>query len=650
MAATRLMNKRPGLLRKVIYDGYDFGLSLNFIEGANKLLLRRGGFYIRKTDHPLAQFWRVPKAKLLDDLDLLFSELVELADGKLSESWQSFRDKVSLAQSDTHRDAFTWGMKLRLAPLAEGGVILSGDFHPGTVAIAKRMRGVYLSAGRAWRVQGSAELVRSNLILELGLAEDQFEILDTLQELLSDGSVSPAREVTSITLGGYSPDSQKQEDEVSDSGIYLASVPSILNTELTNEQIDKALLPFSLMAHQPAGIRHLLQRTSALLADDMGLGKTRQAVIAAGIRAQGKPILVIVLNSLIINWQREILMVFPDAHIALQTFDSEAQWNIVNYERLGDFVMHAGNFAVMVIDEAHRLKEPTAGWTRHGFDIAAKVHNRYLLTGTPVLNREAELHTLLRLSGHPIGQLPLNEFCERFAGSPEFRKTLRAEISDWMLRRRKDVLPDLKGKQRQTVPVVLSKTERDDYSQIMRSDQHRFARLGALRQLLERVKVRVIVDLMAELDVDDKAIFFCEYQETVGTLREHCVSNDIGCVTLVGSDSPKKRQKAIDAFEQDTDIRAFIGTRSAAGTGYNLTAANYVFFLGLPWTPGLLDQAEDRAYRNGQLRTVVVKIPLAEQTIDQQLWQMLLDKRALASDLIDPEAEESSKQALAAVL
>ncbi|EPM43425.1 SNF2-like protein, partial [Pseudomonas syringae pv. actinidiae ICMP 18883] len=31
----------------------------------------------------------------------------------------------------------------------------------------------------------------------------------------------------------------------------------------------------------------------------------------------------------------------------------------------------------------------------------------------------------------------------------------------------------------------------------------------------------------------------------------------------------------------------------------------------------------------------------------QQLWQMLMDKRALASDLIDPEAEEKSKMALA---
>ncbi|MFA1030656.1 DEAD/DEAH box helicase [Pseudomonas syringae] len=647
MGSPRLMNKRPVLLRKAIFDGYDFGLSLSYLQGANKLLLRRRGFFIRRSDHPLNQFWRVPKDKLLDDLDVLYRELAELADGKHIESWQAFRDRITFAQSDVHRDAFTWGMKFRLAPLAEGGVILSGDFHPGAVAIAKRMRGVFLSAGKAWRVQGTPELVRSNLILELGLDEDQFEILDTLQELLADGSVKAVNEVTSISLGGHSPESTKSEEEVSDSGIYLASVPSIRNTELTSADIDKALEEFSLMDHQPAGIKHLLQRTSALLADDMGLGKTRQAVIAAGIRAQGKPVLVIVLNSLIINWQREILMVFPQAQIAMQTFDESAGWIIVNYERLGDFVMHANRFAVMVIDEAHRLKEPTAAWTRHGFDIAAQVQNRYLLTGTPVLNREAELHTLLRLSGHPIGQLPLNEFCERFAGSPEFRKTLRDEISDWMLRRRKDVLPNLKGKQRQTVPVILSQVERDEYNQIMRSDQHRFARLGALRQLLERVKVRILADLMAELDVDDKVILFCEYQESVATLREHCLKLGVGCVTLVGSDSPKKRQKAIDAFQQDPDCRVFIGTRSAAGTGYNLTAANYVFFLGLPWTPGLQDQAEDRAYRNGQLRMVVVKIPLAEETIDQQLWQMLMDKRALASDLIDPEAEASSKKALA---
>jgi SNF2 family DNA or RNA helicase len=49
------------------------------------------------------------------------------------------------------------------------------------------------------------------------------------------------------------------------------------------------------------------------------------------------------------------------------------------------------------------------------------------------------------------------------------------------------------------------------------------------------------------------------------------------------------------------------------------------------------DQAEERAYRNGQLRMVVVKIPLVENTIDQMLWKMLLDKRQLTQDLIEAE-------------
>ena len=75
----------------------------------------------------------------------------------------------------------------------------------------------------------------------------------------------------------------------------------------------------SLLDHQPAGIQHLLQRTSALLADDMGLGKTRQAIIAAAVRAANRPILVITLSTLIINWQREIQMVYPEARMGCKS-------------------------------------------------------------------------------------------------------------------------------------------------------------------------------------------------------------------------------------------------------------------------------------------------------------------------------------------
>ncbi|HHJ1992820.1 TPA: helicase-related protein, partial [Pseudomonas aeruginosa] len=147
-----------------------------------------------------------------------------------------------------------------------------------------------------------------------------------------------------------------------------------------------------------------------------------------------------------------------------------------------------------------------------------------------------------------------------------------------------------------------------------------------------------------------KVILFCEFKPTVAALKELCEQAGHGCVTLVGNDSLTKRQKAIDRFQQDPDCRVFICTTAAAGTGNNLTAANYVFFLGLPWTPGQQEQAEDRAYRNGQLRMVVVKIPLVEGTIDEQLWQLLNAKRQVAQDLIEPEQVDGNRALLAASL
>ncbi|MFZ3205873.1 MAG: ATP-dependent helicase, partial [Pseudomonas sp.] len=191
MSRPRLMNRRPELLGNVIYDGYDFALQLQFVEGANRLLLERDGFYLRRSEHPLYRYWRLPKGKLLAELDLLFHGLMELVDGRYAESWQSFCQKLEAAQAAPDRQALTWGLVFRIAPLAQGGILLSGDYHPGMVAMARRMRGIFLGHSRAWRIDASAELVRSNLILELGLSEEQFEILDTVQELLSDGSVAP---------------------------------------------------------------------------------------------------------------------------------------------------------------------------------------------------------------------------------------------------------------------------------------------------------------------------------------------------------------------------------------------------------------------------------------------------------------------------
>ncbi|HEJ3313919.1 TPA: ATP-dependent helicase, partial [Pseudomonas aeruginosa] len=121
--------------------------------------------------------------------------------------------------------------------------------------VARRMRGVFLRPSSSWRIDATPELLRSNLILELGLAEEQFEILDTVQELLSDGSFAPATELPSMSIGGpqQEPAAPSLEDE-SACDIYLAAVPEIERTEYSSADIEAALQGYSLLAHQPVGI------------------------------------------------------------------------------------------------------------------------------------------------------------------------------------------------------------------------------------------------------------------------------------------------------------------------------------------------------------------------------------------------------------
>lgn len=639
---------KPPLVKHVVFDGHDYGLTLQFVEGAGRLVQQSGGSHIWDKEHPYFRAWRIPKAKLHAEPEELFNGLMDLADGRWKESFESFVRKLDDARENPRPDAFTWGMKIKLFPVADGGVLSIGDYHPAVVALYRSLRGLFLPPMKGWRVDSTLESLMYQLVETLGLDESQIELSDTPQSLHSDGSVTVASDIVTLKVGGEVPDRIAGGDEGANE-VYLADVAPIEARIWTAEDLRAAMAGFELYDYQATGVRFLLTRSSALLADDMGLGKTRQALVAASIQAQGGRVLVITLASLILNIEREIRMIQPEASVALQVDNPACQWVVTNYERLKDFIGLAGTFSVMIIDEAHRLKEPTTDCTRHAFDIAAKIPNRYLLTGTPVLNRESELHTLLRLSGHPIGRMPLRDFCEQFAGSKEFRVALRGKLSDWMLRRRKDVLPQLKGKHRQPFTVELDEQARRDYQAILSSDGGPLVRLGKLRRLLEDSKVERVMESIEQLGPEDKVIVFCEFQDSVAAFADKCDAAGLGHVTLLGSHTPARRQRAADRFQSDPDCRVFIGTTRAAGTGINLTAANYVVFGSLPWTPALQAQAEDRAYRNGQLRSVFVLIPLVESSIDQHLWQMLEGKHALASDLVETDTDAAENAAMQAI-
>ena len=51
-----------------------------------------------------------------------------------------------------------------------------------------------------------------------------------------------------------------------------------------------------------------------------------------------------------------------------------------------------------------------------------------------------------------------------------------------------------------------------------------------------------------------------------------------------------------------------------------------VIFAELDWTPGSLEQCEDRAHRIGQKETVHIHYLVAKGTLDEYVWSMLSRK------------------------
>ena len=405
----------------------------------------------------------------------------------------------------------------------------------------------------------------------------------------------------------------------------------------------------SLMPHQNDGVRHFLTRTCALNGDDMGLGKTRQTISAASHLPGGK--VIVCPASLKDNWSREIRMVLPDAEPFIFENglpDVQPEWLIVNYERLNALLAvldndHDWKFVVAAFDEAHYLKEPSAQRTQASFDLAKRAERKWLLTATPMLNKPEETWTLLRLSGHPAGEVDLKEFSAHFSKSRNDRKGLGDRISEWMIRRLKDEVLTLEGKYRQEPLLSADADDMAGYRDFMDDDTLiPLQKINLARQWLEQVKRGPILEMMNDLQPAAKAIVFCNFTATVDWFMSRLPKGST--VRLTGKESRKKRDAAVMQFQNDPECRWFVGNIDAAGVGLNLTAATYVFFVSRPWTPAKLDQAEDRAYRIGQGQRVEICTPTIPDTIDEQIKDLLQNKQEITSDVLAGALEAGKRK------
>lgn len=132
----------------------------------------------------------------------------------------------------------------------------------------------------------------------------------------------------------------------------------------------------------------------------------------------------------------------------------------------------------------------------------------------------------------------------------------------------------------------------------------------------------------------DKVVIFCCYDDELYTLADYYKDK---CVIYNGKITIKAKDKAIDSFKRDDNVKVFIGNIESAGVGITLVNSSKLIFNNMSFVPGDNNQAVDRVHRIGQRKPVDIYFQFFEGTYYEEMWTKVMRKSLAINALIKTE-------------
>jgi SNF2 family DNA or RNA helicase len=424
-----------------------------------------------------------------------------------------------------------------------------------------------------------------------------------------------------------------------------------------------------LFDYQKKGADFLAANPAAFLADEQGLGKTIQ-VIAACDKLGLTKVAVICPAIAKVNWKREFE----------KWGQLEREVFVCSYDKMTQSKETRNEIAkmepdVLVLDEAHYLKNPKAKRTKYcygqhcrGDGLVRFADRVWLLSGTPIPNDVSDFWTHLKaIWQYPSSFLDYTlYFCKTWNGQfglkvlgnksermDEFKSVLRSI----MLRRVaskvltelppiwwQDAVVEVDGwddnkhienpKEREAVDLIMQSalTQTDITDKLDAITPY----LASIRRLTALAKAKPIGAQLREELKDrayEKVVVFAYHKAAIETLREELA--EFNPAVVVGGLGTNERQEQIDTFQTNPECRVFIGQITACSTAITLTAANQVVFAEMDWVPAVNAQAAKRCHRIGQSKPVIVRTFALANSVDEMVASTLGKKARMISEALD---------------
>ncbi|WP_139922008.1 DEAD/DEAH box helicase [Hymenobacter sp. DG01] len=457
-------------------------------------------------------------------------------------------------------------------------------------------------------------------------------------------------------------------------GIQAAPVPAGLQATLRDYQ------------HQGLNWLNFLDtfHFGGCLADDMGLGKTLQVLaflLLQREKGERSASLVVVPTSLVFNWQAEVAKFAPTLrvhtlHGASRTkHTAEFDGYDIVLTTYGTLVadvraLQSYQFNYVILDEAQAIKNPDS--QRYKAARRLQARNRLVLTGTPLENNTYDIYGLLSfacpglLGSRAHFKAHFATRIDKFKDDSQAR-VLQQKIRPFVLRRTKaQVAPELPDKTEMVLYCDMGPEQRrvyeackEDYRNLLlgrredvlgKDHMHLLQGLTRLRQICNSpallpdgpdygaasAKLEVLLEELQNHAPQHKILIFSQFVGMLDLIRPMLEAHDIPYQQLTGQ--TRHRAAAVQEFQQNEQVRVFLISLKAGGTGLNLTEADYVYLVDPWWNPAVENQAIDRAYRIGQTKKVVAVRLICPRTVEEKIMQLQQTKRELAQDLIRTDA------------
>ena len=396
-----------------------------------------------------------------------------------------------------------------------------------------------------------------------------------------------------------------------------------------------------------------------------------------------KPTIVVCPSSLTLNWQNEIkkftkdlssIVIHGNAGERKRQIKSIPNYDITitSYDLLKrDIEIYKEQkyeFQYIIADEAQYIKNNNTQNAKAIKELNAKT--RYALTGTPIENSLSELWSIFDfiMPGYLFGYRKFKELYEMPIVRDEDKlamKKLKMLIEPFILRRiKEEVLTELPDK-----TITILNNEMDEEQQKIYLSYLQSAKQEAMSEIstngFEKSQIKILALLMRlrqicchpSLFLSDykgqssklnqcievikdavasghKILLFSSYTAMFPMLEKELNKENIEYCKLTGQTKVGERIKLVDEFNENENLKVFLISLKAGGTGLNLIGADMVIHYDPWWNLSAENQATDRTYRIGQKKNVQVYKLITKNSIEEKIYEMQERKAKLIDNML----------------